>query len=267
MFIGHLGVGLALKRADREVNLGVLVFAALLLDFLLGLFVLAGLEQVHVPSNYARLHYLRFTFPWSHGLLMSLVWSGTAGLAAWAWFRRMGPAEPATRAAHALRAGGIVAAAVFSHFVGDLIEHPPQLPVVGLKSPLLGLGLWDHLDLALTLEVALVVWGVAAYLGSFATVGRWERQGLIAFMAILSASAVAGQAGSSVPPALGANIAAWLGLPVLLGSLAGWFDRRLERADAARGTGSARGAGAARGGAAMGRLAAGDATGRAERTP
>ena len=75
MFVGHLGVGLGLKKVEPEVNLGLLFFATLLLDFLLGIFVLMGIEQVHVPADYASLHYLMFTFPYSHGLLASLIWA------------------------------------------------------------------------------------------------------------------------------------------------------------------------------------------------
>lgn len=51
MLVGHVGAALALRRAERRVNLGVLILAALLLDVLLWLFVLAGLEQVIVPPT------------------------------------------------------------------------------------------------------------------------------------------------------------------------------------------------------------------------
>jgi len=61
MFAGHVGAALALKRAERRVNLGVLILAALLLDVLLWLFVLAGLEQVIVPADYASRHYVIYT--------------------------------------------------------------------------------------------------------------------------------------------------------------------------------------------------------------
>ena len=37
MFLGHIGVGLGLKRAAPSVNAGLLVAAALLLDVLLGM--------------------------------------------------------------------------------------------------------------------------------------------------------------------------------------------------------------------------------------
>ena len=55
MFVGHLGVGLTLKKIEPKINLGILFFASLFIDFLLGLFVLAGLEQVIVPNAYSQL--------------------------------------------------------------------------------------------------------------------------------------------------------------------------------------------------------------------
>lgn len=75
VFIGHLGAGLALKKVAPELNPGLLLFAALFLDVLPGLFVLAGIEQIIVPVNYVQLHYLNFIFPWSHSLLATFIWS------------------------------------------------------------------------------------------------------------------------------------------------------------------------------------------------
>ena len=45
MFAGHIGAALAIGRAQREVNVGVFVVAALLLDYLLWLFVLGLFVQ------------------------------------------------------------------------------------------------------------------------------------------------------------------------------------------------------------------------------
>jgi hypothetical protein len=210
VFVGHLGVGLALRRAGNEPSLGVLFAAVLLLDFLLGLFVWLGLEEVIVPPDYARLHYLRFRFPYSHGLAASLAWSALAFGLTLAWLRHRARRAPAA---------AIVALAVFSHFLCDVIEHPPQLPVAGPDSTKLGLGLWDHLGAALGLEVALVAAGLALY------PGRRRRGILVAVMATLSALAVAGQAGSPAPPSTTANVVAWLTLPIVLGTFGFWIDR------------------------------------------
>ena len=80
MGIGHVAVGLGLKSADRRLNVGFLIFAALFADFLLGWFTLAGWESYEIPPDYATKHYLLFTFPWSHGLLPDLGWATGLGV-------------------------------------------------------------------------------------------------------------------------------------------------------------------------------------------
>ena len=80
MFAGHIGTALAIGRAERAVNVGVFIAAALLLDFLLWLFVLLGWESVAIPANFANAHQPEFVFPYSHGLLASLIWSALAAI-------------------------------------------------------------------------------------------------------------------------------------------------------------------------------------------
>ena len=53
MFAGHIGAGLAIGRADRRINVGVLISAALLLDAVLWLFILLGWESVSIPADFA----------------------------------------------------------------------------------------------------------------------------------------------------------------------------------------------------------------------
>ncbi|HZQ96206.1 MAG TPA: hypothetical protein VFA67_14425 [Candidatus Sulfotelmatobacter sp.] len=74
MGVGHVAIALGASRAAPRVNAGWLVFAALLSDFLLGIFAWAGLEHAAVPDNYASSHYLLFSFPYSHGLAALLLW-------------------------------------------------------------------------------------------------------------------------------------------------------------------------------------------------
>ena len=51
MFAGHIGVGLAIGRAERRVNVGLFIAAALMLDFLLWFFVLIGCESVAIAER------------------------------------------------------------------------------------------------------------------------------------------------------------------------------------------------------------------------
>jgi hypothetical protein len=137
VFAGHVGAALIVKRAAPAVGLGKLVAGALLLDSLLGVFVLAGIESVQVPDNFATLHFLRYDFPVSHGLLAAISWS----LMALAIVRKKWGIE----------AGNAVGLAVFSHWPLDAIVHEPELPLA-LGSPAVGLSLWHFLPLSIALE-------------------------------------------------------------------------------------------------------------------
>ena len=213
VFLGHVGVGLALKRAVPSVNAGVLVAAALLLDSLLGLFVLAGLEQVHLPEDFARRRYLTFSFPWSHGLLATLLWSALAAALTWALLR--GPARGWAALA--------VAVAVASHFPCDVIEHLPELPLLGPDSTRLGLGLWRWMPWALALEVALAALGLVLYRRATAGEFPW---GMALLVVGVAAVALPGQLFSTAAPPREALVATWLLQAPLLGLGAGWLDAR-----------------------------------------
>ena len=134
MFAGHIGAGLAIGRADRRINVGVLISAALLLDPVLWLFILLGWESVSIPADFAASHQPHFTFPYSHSLVGSLAWSVFAALAAYWWLPRSGGTK--------LRAAALVGTAVFSHWLLDALVHAPELPLAGPQSRMVGLGLW-----------------------------------------------------------------------------------------------------------------------------
>ena len=219
MFAGHLAAGLALKKVERKVNLGWLFFAALFHDFLLGILVLLGLEQVHIPTDFAQKHYLTFTFPYSHGFLASLVWSALA-------FGITSAVLPRWTAKERTRASWGISLAVFSHFVLDWLVHVPDLPLWGNASPKFGLGLWKNLPLALGVEVALVLVGFVIYLMVVKTKSNLTRYGLGVLLLFISLMTVMGQwLAETPPPAEGAAIS-WIMQPFLICGLAFWFDKK-----------------------------------------
>jgi len=167
MFVGHLGAGLAAKRLAPEARLGVLFLAAMWLDALLWVFVLLGLESVHFPSSLGGGRYLTFTFPYSHGFVASLAWSAIGvGLV------RM--------SGRSLRAGLVVGAAVFSHFLLDALVHVAGLPLLGDASYHVGLGLGRHAGPELAVECALVGLGWWLYCGAPGSARSVRRWGLAA---------------------------------------------------------------------------------------
>ena len=185
MFAGHLAAGLILKKMERRLNLGWLFFASLFHDVLFGTFVLLGWEQVHIPANFAQTHYMTFTFPYSHGLTASIVWSALGFGIAYAVLPHWASKERK-------RAGLAIAFAVFSHFVLDWMVHIPELPLFGNDSPKIGLGLWNNLPLALTLEAALVVISFVFYIFMLKPKTNLARYGLATFMLMITVLTVTG---------------------------------------------------------------------------
>jgi len=160
---GHSAVALAAKPLSPRVPLGVLLLAALTLDILAIAFGIAGFEG-GVKG-----------IPWSHGLLMSILWFGVAALAG-------------ARIFHSARAGMVIGLVVLSHWLLDLVSHPipfssfswrswhwsfghplaPDLPLLFAGSPKVGLGLYNRISAAeaTALELVLLLMGFAVYLRS-----------------------------------------------------------------------------------------------------
>jgi len=187
MFVGHVGAALGLHRLDRRLSVGVLIGAALLLDFLLWCFILAGWERVIVPADYAHHHYLMYVFPYSHGLVETLVWAGCAAAITSIAFRSSGRAR---------WAGGIIGAAVVSHWVLDAIVHVRGLPLMTDASPHIGLGLWAQPTAALLVEGSVTLAGAWFFLQGRIS-GRWT--GL--FWIVLGLVFLMTVAGETVSPA------------------------------------------------------------------
>src|SRR5262245_16701572 len=75
MFIGHFGLAFAAKRATPRVSLATLFAAAQLADLLWPFLLALGLEQVRVePGNTAFTPLDFVSYPFSHSLLMLIVW-------------------------------------------------------------------------------------------------------------------------------------------------------------------------------------------------
>ena len=129
MFIGHYGLALAAKRAAPRTSLGTLAFAAQFLDELWPLLLLAGVERVRVVPGLMSASPFDFEwYPWSHSLLMAVVWSAAIG----GLYRlRTGYGRGAL----------VVGLLVLSHWLLDVLAHTPDLPLLFDRSPEVGLGL------------------------------------------------------------------------------------------------------------------------------
>jgi formate hydrogenlyase subunit 4 len=133
------------------VRLWVLLVATEILDLLAFGFMAAGIER-GAPDP---------SFPWSHGLFMSLVWSALAGALALLFYRDR-------------RAGIVVGLMVFRHWVMDFISHSSDLPLLFGGSPLVGLGFESSLAFGIVMEFGLLTVGIAVYLAARKKeVNRW----------------------------------------------------------------------------------------------
>jgi hypothetical protein len=150
--LAHAGVGLASKRVAPTVPVWILIVAAYVIDFIWGIFFLAGIEHLPQPGSTT-------TSPWSHGLFMAVVWSLLAGIVAWLISRNT-------------RISVVIGLLVFSHWVVDFISHPMTavfpnatgLPLLFEGSPTVGLGLWST-QLRVTIgEYGTLILGLVIYL-------------------------------------------------------------------------------------------------------
>src|SRR5881397_3229182 len=216
MFIGHFAVGFASKRVAPRTSLGTLILAAMFLDALWPVFLLLGLERVRIDPGNMVFSPLAFDYyPFSHSLLMTIVW---ALLFALIYRARTGYENGAVW----------VGIGVTSHWILDFVTHRPDLPLAPGSSIKVGLGLWNSRLGTLAVEGAMYVAAVTLYLVTTRARNRIGRFALWGFVAILAALYVA-DANSPPPPSVKAiaitGLIGWLFVP-----WAYWIDRNREGA-------------------------------------
>jgi membrane-bound metal-dependent hydrolase YbcI (DUF457 family) len=215
MFIGHYAVALASKKAATKPSLGTYFMAVSFLDLLWPLFLLLGLEHVEIEPGNTVVTPLNFTdYPYSHSLLMTIVWSTLfAGIyyavrrdskgAVWLWI------------------------AAGSHWVLDAITHRPDLPLYPGSDVLIGLALWNSLAGTIIIEFGMYVASIFLYLK---TTTAKDKTGTIAFWSLIVFLAVSYfmNVFSPAPPP-NAEFLAWFSPVAWLFVLwAYWIDRHRE---------------------------------------
>jgi len=220
MGIGHVALALGASKAEPRLNVGWLVFAALLSDFLLGIFAAFGLEHATVPADFTSRHYLLFTFPYSHGLLALMIWSTILGFLV---SRALG--------FRGRRVWILVALVALSHFLLDGLVHVAGLPLIGENSPKLGLGLWNHLPFELVLETLMAIAGVVIYWKIAGAAGSAVSRYGIAIFVLLTTALTWTQSLPNPAPTPHELTVTWIVAPVVLSAIAYALDhRRVRRA-------------------------------------
>jgi FtsH-binding integral membrane protein len=152
MFLGHYGVGLASKKVASEASLGTYFMAGVFLDLLWPVFLLLGLEHVKIDPGNTLVTPLNFyDYPYSHSLLMSVVWSLLFGGAYYLIKRNK-------------KISIILGICVFSHWILDFIVHRADLPLSPGVETFYGLGLWNSLPATLIVELLIFFIGLYLYL-------------------------------------------------------------------------------------------------------
>ena len=157
MFVGHYSVAFAAKSEKNKIPLWVLFVAVQFLDYIWATLVLLGIEKLRVIKGFTAGSMLDSYFhPYSHSLIAAIAWSCIAGLAYKIFCSRHG-------SLYREYAPFIVGAAVFSHWILDLIAHPRDLAIYD-NTWKVGFGLWNYRDPEFALEIGLLGVGIMLYL-------------------------------------------------------------------------------------------------------
>jgi hypothetical protein len=157
MFVGHYSVAFAAKSEKNKIPLWVLFVAVQFLDYIWATLVLLGIEKLRVIKGFTAGSMLDSYFhPYSHSLIAAIAWSCIAGLAYKIFCGRHG-------SLYREYAPFIVGAAVFSHWILDLIAHPRDLAIYD-NTWKVGFGLWNYRDPEFALEIGLLGVGIMLYL-------------------------------------------------------------------------------------------------------
>src|SRR5258707_938653 len=131
------------KRVAPEVSVGTAIFAAVFLDAIWPVLVLAGVERVAIVPGITRVVPLDFIYyPWSHSLVAAIFWGAVFGGAYWLIRRN---------ARNAVWLGALVV----SHWGLDWISHRPDLPLYPGEPRAHGLELWASLPPPLAVGFAV----------------------------------------------------------------------------------------------------------------
>jgi membrane-bound metal-dependent hydrolase YbcI (DUF457 family) len=173
MFIGHFAVGFVTKRLAPETSLGWHVLAPCFLDVLFPIFVATGIEHTAIEPGYTAVTPLNlYDIPWSHSLVMSLLWSA---LFAGVFFALRKNA----------RTAGLLGFGVFSHFILDFVTHRPEMQLYPGAPHTLGLNLWASVPGTLVAEFGLLAIGTFVYARASKPLSKGGTLSFAAFVGLL----------------------------------------------------------------------------------
>ena len=215
MFIGHFAVGLGAKRFTPAVSLGTLFLAVQFADLLWPTLVLLGAERFEIAPGITAVTPIDFvSYPYSHSLVMSILWAVIFGGVYFFANRK--------RQIAALLLGVLV----LSHWLLDVATHRPDLPLTLTGDQRVGLGLWNSLPATLAVEMVMFIIGIVLYLRTTKEknrTGKFAFWGLIAFLTLVNFANMFG------PPPPSTSAIAWSAQALWLVVAWGyWIDKNRE---------------------------------------
>lgn len=173
MFIGHFAAGFASKKVSNSLSLAMMFIAVQFLDLLWPILVLLGIETVGIEDGITKLVPLDFTYyPYSHSLLMAIVWSMVFGFVYFILTKNRQNAV-------------ILGVLVLSHWAFDLIVHRPDLPLSPFSDYKVGFGMWNYPFIEIVIEFSMFFLGIYLYYTSRKPKRKIAFWSLIAFLIII----------------------------------------------------------------------------------
>src|SRR5215471_4831074 len=153
MIAGHFGFAALVKAREKAVPMWALMVATVWLDIVFVPLLLAGVETLEpVRGSHGGYGANIIHADYTHSLVRACILSAVLGVFAFARWRQ--------------RAGLVVAAVSFSHWLLDLPVHRGDMPVLPGNCgnlPKLGFGLWQRPWAVAAIELALVMAGSWLY--------------------------------------------------------------------------------------------------------
>ena len=215
MFIGHYAAALALKKFEKRASLGILFLAVQFVDLLFMPFVLLGIERMNIVPGFTESTHFELEFvPYTHSLVGSLFWAAAAyAVFRWLFVKKQSVAL-------------VIALAVFSHWILDLITHTPDLPLWTDDTMKLGLGLWNSAAATYALEAVLLIgalWLYSRATQATSAIGKYGMPVFVVLMLLINIVNIYGPppAGGKVEMAISAMVAY-----LLFAGVAFWLDRK-----------------------------------------
>ncbi len=219
MFVGHYAASLALKRVEPKASLGWLFLAVQFVDILFFPLVSLGIERMSVIPHYTAATHFRLDYmPYTHSLVAAFLWSGVWYIA----FRLL----PMRKRVNTGRLALVMALAVFSHWVLDLVTHTPDLPLWFGSSPKVGFGLWRSALATYVVEAALLLVGLRLYLRATKARAKPGKYGMTAFVLLLLLVNVVNVFGPPMGSSQWSLAVSALVTYFLFAGIAFWLDRK-----------------------------------------